>query len=118
MSLVLEIGIGFTAGVMAGMLGVGGGTVLVPGMVLLLGIEQHIAQGVSLGVIAPTALVGTIVHYRRGSIKRETVLWMTPTVVVFALMGGWLANMIESSMLSRLFGILLLFLGARFLLGK
>jgi hypothetical protein len=85
---------------------------------LLLGVEQHIAQGVSLGVIAPTALVGTIVHYHRESVSLKAVLWIAPLAVVFALMGGWLADMIEASMLTRLFGILLLIIGGRFLLRK
>jgi hypothetical protein len=87
-------------------------------MVLLLGVEQHVAQGVSLGVIAPTALVGTIIHCRRESVSLKTVLWIAPMAVIFALIGGWLADMIETSMLSQLFGILLLIIGVRLLLGN
>ena len=54
---VLPVILGFFAGILTGIMGIGGGVVLVPMMVLLLGVQQHLAQGISMLVIIPTVLV-------------------------------------------------------------
>lgn len=118
MSLAVAVVIGLAAGILSGMLGIGGGIVLIPGMVLFLGIGQHTAQGVSLGVITVTALAGALTHYHQHNVELRTALWIIPTAILFALLGGWLANMIDARLLSRLFGAFVLIMGGRLLLGK
>lgn len=118
MNLVVEISIGLVAGMLAGMLGIGGAIILIPGMVLLLGVEQHTAQGISLGVMSLTALAGSLVHYRLHHVNLKVVLWIAPAAIVFVLLGGWLANRIEALWLTRAFGMLMLFAAARMMLAK
>ena len=95
MLVTAGVGIGLVAGAVSGVLGIGGGAVLVPGMVLLLDVEQHAAQGISLAVIAMTALVGGFTHYWQGNVRLGLVLGLAPAAAVFALAGGFLANEIQ-----------------------
>ena len=110
--------IGLGAGIASGMLGIGGGIIQVPGMVLLLGVDQHTAQGVSLAVMIVTAAVGAIVQYRQGNVKPWIALWVAPSAAVFAFVGASLANLVEAGWLSRIFGLLILFFGTRMILSK
>lgn len=118
MELATEIAIGFISGMLAGMLGIGGAIVLIPGMVLLLGVDQHTAQGVSLGVIMVTALAGSVMHYRLGNIRLSLALAVAPTAVLFAFLGSELAGMLQAPLLTRLFGILMLVAAGRMLFSK
>ncbi len=54
--------LGLLTGLLASTLGIGGGIIFVPSLVVFFSFEQHIAQGTSLAVIVPTAIVGTLVH--------------------------------------------------------
>ncbi|MDJ0498416.1 MAG: sulfite exporter TauE/SafE family protein, partial [Acidimicrobiia bacterium] len=61
--------LGLATGVLASTLGVGGGIIFVPSLVVFFGFEQHIAQGTSLAVILPTAIVGAYLHSKRGRVE-------------------------------------------------
>ena len=101
----IAIGIGLAAGLLAGMLGIGGGVILIPGMVLLMGMEQqHTVQGVSLAVITLMALVGAITHYRQGNVRLRVALWIIPAAVIFSFVGGTLADMLDASLLRQFVG--------------
>jgi uncharacterized membrane protein YfcA len=116
MHIVIAVAIGLVAGVLSGMLGVGGGTIFIPAMVLLLDVEQHTAQGVALGAMLFTALVGAFIHYRQGNVKLRTVLLIAPSAVVFSYLGAWAAGQVTAEWLTRAFAILLLLIGCRMLL--
>lgn len=113
MSLILGVAIGLVAGVLAGILGVGGGVITIPGMVLLMKVDQHSAQGVSLAVIIATAAMATVVHYRNGFVKPGTALLIAIPAALFSVAGAYLAHLIDASVLSRLLGVLLLGMGVR-----
>jgi len=116
MDVVTALAVGLTAGVASGMLGIGGGTIAIPGMVLLLGIEQHTAQGVALGSMLITASAGTFVHYRQRNVNLSMALWIAPSAIAFSLLGAWAAGMITAGWLTRVFAIFLLLVGFRMLL--
>jgi len=111
MSIAAAIGVGLVAGIFAGMLGVGGGIILVPGMVLLLSVEQHTAQGVSLAVITLTALVGAITHYRQRNLSLKVALWIAPAAALFGFLGSEVANLIDASLLRQIFGSVTIAMG-------
>jgi uncharacterized membrane protein YfcA len=111
MDIAIGIGIGLLAGVVAGTLGVGGGVILIPGMVFLMGVEQHTAQGISLAVITLMALVGTITHYRQENVRLKVALWIIPAAVIFSFVGGTVADRLEESFLRQLFGGLIIIVG-------
>jgi hypothetical protein len=105
--------VGFGAGVLGALMGVGGGIVNVPALVTLYSFEQHLAQGTSLAVIVPTALVAAITHSRRGHVD-----WRLAGLLASGgLAGGWLgartALAIDGALLRVLFVCFLLIMVAR-----
>jgi uncharacterized membrane protein YfcA len=116
MDIAIGLVIGLVAGVFSGMLGIGGGTITVPGMVLLLETEQHTAQGVALGAMLLAALVGSYIHSRQKNINVTIAMWVAPSAVIFSLLGAWVAGMITAEWLTRVFAIALLVIGCRMLL--
>lgn len=110
------IGFGFIAGILSGLLGVGGGIILVPLMVTYLGVTQHIAHGTSLAVIVPTALAGSIVYGFNGNINFVTALNLAVGSIIGASLGAkWMKN-IPAKQLKQLFGVLLVLVGIRMVL--
>ena len=107
--------VGAVAGVLSGLLGIGGGAVMVPAMTLLMGLTQHMAQGTSLLVIIPTAISGSITHFRMGNIRLETAAWLSGGGIVGAVAGASLALASPDAILRLLFGCYLAFTGARML---
>ncbi|MBI2866860.1 MAG: sulfite exporter TauE/SafE family protein [Chloroflexi bacterium] len=108
-----DIALGLAAGFLGGMLGVGGGFIMVPGLVLLLDVEQHTAQGVSLGAILAMSVLGSFAHLRQGTLAPRIVAWSAPTALGFGLLGGYLAGLVDAPVLTRMFGALLVGVGAR-----
>ncbi len=106
--LLLSLGIGTVSGIIGGMLGIGGGPILVPAGALLLGLPQQVAQGVSAAVILPTAVSGSITHYRHGNVVLPIVVAMAITAMGGAYLGAEIANRMDPTLLRRLFGLLLL----------
>ena len=115
-TLLAALAIGLAGGAFGGLLGVGGGTLYVPAMVLLLGTPQHVAQGVSLVVIIPTAISATVTNLKNGYVHREVAMWVTPFSVLAALGGAWLAGQLAGATLSRVFGVMVLYVGTRTLI--
>jgi len=116
MHIAIAVAVGLVAGVISGVLGVGGGTISIPAMVLLLGVEQHTAQGVSLAAMMFTALVGAFIHYRQGNVKLNAVFLIIPSAVAFSFLGAWAAGHVTAEWLTRAFAIFLLLIGCRMLL--
>lgn len=79
---------GAFTGFLSGMMGVGGGTIMVPAMVLLLGMPQHTAQGTSLLAMVPASLVGAHTHLRLGNVDQDLALGLVPGVLVGTFLGG------------------------------
>ena len=75
------IAIGAAAGVIAGMLGVGGGVLFVPGLVFLVGLGQHEAEATSLLAIIPVAIVGSYQQDRYGNVRRRDALLLGLTSI-------------------------------------
>jgi uncharacterized membrane protein YfcA len=108
--------LGLVAGVLAGLLGIGGGVILVPAMAFLLGVDQRVAQGVSLVVIVPTAIVGALTHYRRGNVLPRLAASLGASAVVGGLLGSWLAGQLPSNTLRTGFGIFVVATSIRMIL--
>jgi uncharacterized membrane protein YfcA len=100
---------GLLVGVVSGLIGIGGGTLLVPIMVVGFGFGQQLAQGTSLAAILPTSIVGAVTHYRAGNLDLRPALLMGGVGAVTAVAFGLLAQIIHPQLLARLFGAFLLF---------
>jgi uncharacterized membrane protein YfcA len=110
--------IGLTAGFAAGLLGVGGGIVMVPAMVLVLAFDQHVAQGTSLVVIIPAALAGSVTHYRNGRVSLRDAALLAAGGIGGAVIGSISALSVDDFVLRRLFGVFLLVVAAQMVLRR
>ena len=104
----IALALGFAAGVLAGLFGVGGGILFVPTLTLALGLEQHHAQATSLLAILPTVLVGTWRQQRYGNVRWRPSITLGIAGIVGVVAGGLLAESLGGSVLRRLFGVLLI----------
>jgi uncharacterized membrane protein YfcA len=118
LTLAVLLAIGLAAGFLAGLLGVGGGILLVPAMVLLLGFDQHLAQGTSLLIIIPAAVAGSLTHYRRGRLALRDAALLAAGGVAGAAIGSILALSSEDALLQRLFAVVLIIVAVRMLMPK
>lgn len=84
------IGIGLVAGLLSGLFGVGGGTVIVPMLLLLLHFDQRLAAGTSLAAIVPTATVGVVSYAIHGSVAWIPAIILAAGAIVGAQVGTWL----------------------------
>lgn len=110
------LALGLFAGAMAAALGVGGGIIFVPALVIVAGFDQHLAQGTSLAIILPTAIVSTLVHARAGRVVWPVAIPIGVAGLIGALLGARAAIALDPELLRRLFGILLVVIAARMLL--
>jgi hypothetical protein len=112
------LAIGLAAGFLAGLLGIGGGVVLVPAMVLILAFDQHVAQGTSLVVMIPAALTGSYTHHRNGRLVLRDAAWLGAGGILGAILGSVFALSMEDTLLQRLFAAFLVVSAVRILLPK
>ncbi len=111
--------IGIFAGVLSGLLGIGGGTVIIPALVYILGYSQHKAQGTSLvALLLPVGLLGVIKYYRAGDVNLKMGLVIALGLFIGAYFGASFAERIPDLLLKRIFGAFFLILAIRMLIGK
>lgn len=116
-------GTGALAGLIAGLLGVGGGIVMVPAIAIVLGllgfdpdVTQHVAVGTSLAVIIATGFSSARAHYLRGAVMPDIVRLWAPTLVLAALLGGVMSRWYSGDLLRLIFGGVVLFLALNIVL--
>ncbi len=116
MEWLLYLATGAFAGTLAGLLGVGGGLVIVPVLVLSFAaqgiaeeVQMHLAVGTSLATIIFTSLSSISAHHKRGAVQWPTFWALTPGIVIGALLGAIIARSTPSLSLRTLFGIFELF---------
>jgi uncharacterized membrane protein YfcA len=114
-AVAIDVVVGFAGGLLAGVLGVGGGAIFVPAIVIL-GLSsgddlQKVAQGVSLVVIVATAALGTATNVRQDAVDAAVAGWIVPAAVIAAMAAALVANRIDADLLKRIYGVIALFLG-------
>ena len=98
---------GVVFGIVGGM-GLGGGIVLIPALTLLMGAEQHTAQGMTLFAYLPMALVALVMHIRNKQIRIKPVLFLTGFGCVGGVLGYWLATALAGETLRFIFAVFLI----------
>ncbi len=123
--VLIYLTVGAAAGVLAGLLGVGGGIVIVPVLVYLFraqgfdeSIVMHLAVGSSLATIVATSMGSIRAHHRRGAVRWELFRRLTPGIIIGGLAGAWLASILETLWLQRIFGAFVIIAGLRMLLSS
>lgn len=108
--------IGLGAGVLSGLVGVGGGMIIVPALIMMLGFAQKTAQGTTLAMLLlPVGIFATIIYYRAGLVNMRASAWLAAGFVAGAYLGAKYAMHLPAATLSRIFGALLLAVGAKLL---
>jgi uncharacterized membrane protein YfcA len=107
--------VGVLTGFLSGMMGVGGGTIMVPAMVLLVGMGQHMAQGSSLLAIIPAGAVGAYAHWKLGNVVTKLLMGLIPGIFIGTYLGGSLALVLSEAVLRVIFAAVLIWTGARYL---
>ncbi|HTG00657.1 MAG TPA: sulfite exporter TauE/SafE family protein [Nitrospirota bacterium] len=109
---------GVFTGFVSGMMGVGGGSLMVPAMVLLAGFEQHLAQGSSLLAMVPAGAVGAYTHWKLGNVRSNILGGLIPGILIGTYGGGVFAHALSEIVLRYLFAAVLIWTGIRYLRAK
>jgi len=111
---LLYVAIGLTAGVLSGFLGLGGGIILIPAFVFLLGMTQHQAQGTTLALmVPPIGLWAAWKYFQAGNVKIGIAAWVCLGFFVGGYIGAQFVQNIPGDILKKIFGVILLLFGIR-----
>jgi len=102
---------GILAGFLSGILGVGGGVVLIPTMVLVIGLDQHSAQGISLAAISVISFFGAVTHFRQRTVRNDVAKWVAPSALAYGLLGSYLAERLDANILRDIVGGIIIIAG-------
>ena len=112
--MILFIGIGLAAGVLAGLFGIGGGIVIGPALILLAGFAPKLATGTSLGaLLLPVGALGAWEYYRRGNLNVTASLWIALGLLFGAWLGARLAQSLTGPQLQKAFAVFLALMAVR-----
>ncbi len=118
LGIVGLIAIGFVAGTLGSVLGLGGGFLVVPALILLRGLGERTATGTSIAVIVPAMLVALWSRGSQGHVDFGLAAWLAAGAVVGSLLGSHLSGQIDGLVLRRMFAGVLVLLAAILLLKK
>lgn len=115
-TLIILIIIGIAAGMLGGMVGVGGGIIIVPALVFFLGFSQKMAQGTSLGILLlPVGILGVIQYYKEGYVDMRVVLLISTRFFLGSFLGSKLALSLSQETVKKIFAILLIIVAVKML---
>ncbi|HAN65527.1 MAG TPA: permease [Chitinophagaceae bacterium] len=115
-TLIIILLVGLAAGILGGMVGIGGGIIIVPALVYFLGFSQFKAQGTSLAMLMfPVGILGVIQYYKQGYVDFRIVIVLALGFVLGSLLGSRLSLSLPQDLVKKLFAILMLLLGVKML---
>jgi hypothetical protein len=111
--------LGICAGILSGLLGIGGGVLMVPALVLIMGFAQKSAQGMSLAVMVPMALVGAMRYWRNGDVDMDFLVvgLIVCGSLTGVIIGTELASHLPAGMLRKLFAVIFIIIAIRMFFG-
>lgn len=115
-TIILLILIGLAAGFLSGLVGIGGGIIIVPALVLLLGFTQKQAQGTSLGImLLPIGILAVMQYYKQGYINVNYVLIVALAFVAGGFLGSKLALSLSDERMKKVFAVILFLISIKML---
>lgn len=119
MNLIIILVLGLSAGIVSGLVGIGGGVIVVPALVFLLGFTQHQAQGTTLAMmVPPIGILAVWQYYKHGNVDIKVAALLCAGFVVGGLLGGRVANTVSSAALEKVFGFVLLVISLKMLFAR
>jgi uncharacterized membrane protein YfcA len=115
-TILLLILAGIAAGVLSGLVGVGGGIVIVPALVLILGFSQKMAQGTSLGILLlPVGILGVMQYYKQGFVDIRVVLIISAAFLIGSYFGSKFALSLPQETIKKVFAIFMIIIAIKLL---
>ena len=115
--IVIYLLVGAMAGVLSGIVGLGGGIIMVPALIFLFGMTQHQAQGTTLAImVPPIGLLAAWAYYSKGYVNLKVALFMAIGFFFGGLVGGKIAVHLPNDVLSKIFGIVLAVIAVKMIL--
>ena len=119
MTFALYLLVGLAGGILSGAFGIGGGTIMVPALVLLFGLSQHQAQGTALAVmLLPVFILPVMRYYSAGNVKIQMALFIAIGFTCGALLGAHFIQGVPDATLKKAFGVFLILMGIKMAWGR
>ena len=116
---MLFILLGLVAGLLSGLIGIGGGIIIVPALLFLFGFSQYQAQGTTLGLmVPPIGLPAAWTYYKEGNVNFEVALLICAGLFLGGYFGAKLATGLSNVALERIFGVAMLVIGVKMLVAR
>ncbi|MGV6846079.1 MAG: TSUP family transporter [Lutibacter sp.] len=120
-TFIILVIIGLMAGILSGLVGVGGGIIMVPMFIFFLGLNQYNAQGLSLAVMLPPVTFLAVYNYHQaggGSIDWRVALTVSALFIVGGYLGSKIALQINQQVLRKIFGVIMLIVAIKLIFSK
>ncbi|MGD0785666.1 MAG: sulfite exporter TauE/SafE family protein [Sedimentisphaerales bacterium] len=111
--------VGVVAGILSGILGIGGGVIIIPALIFLFGMTQHMAQGTTLALmIPPIGILAAMEYYKKGFVDIKIAALICIGFVLGGFLGAKFAMAIDEQILKKIFGIFFLIISLRMIFFK
>jgi len=115
-TIALIILVGLAAGMLSGLVGVGGGIIIVPALIYILGFNQHQAMGTSLGILLlPAGILAVMNYYKKGYIDMKVVIILFVGFIIGGYFGSKISLGMQESVLRKIFAVVLIFIAGKML---
>jgi len=117
--IFLYLVLGLVAGILSGLIGIGGGVIIVPALVFLFKFSQHHAQGTTLALLVPPiGLLAALTYYRQGYVDLRTAAFVCAGFFLGGLLGAKIATGLSNVVLERVFGIAMLLVAVKMIFAR
>jgi uncharacterized protein len=115
-TVLIVVLVGIAAGMLGGMVGVGGGLIIVPALVYLLGFSQKTAQGTSLGLIMlPVGILGVLQYYKQGHVDFKVVALLAIGFLLGSYLGSKVALRLPQDTVKKIFAVFMIVMAVKML---
>lgn len=114
----MYIAAGTFVGILSGLLGIGGGVVLVPILVIFFSLEQHMAQGISMFFIVPTSISGILAMRGKNLLDSRIAMWIALGSTIGILISANFVQNVPATVLKKIFGVFLLYSSTKMIFAK
>lgn len=118
-NIVLYIFLGLASGILSGLIGIGGGIIIIPALVLLFGFSQQLAQGTTLALmVPPIGILAAYTYYKHGFVDLQVAAFICLGFIFGGLFGAKIATALPNIILERIFGVSLFLISLKMIFAR